>query len=225
MIDGRGGEDGEPDRLKARRFLQAEARERAIELDGLQEGEPMGGERGQAFETIGRLGSSQRCAQIRRGNRAAIGSQFIIGLRGERGLHGRDPGSVERGIRSRRRLLRARRALFLETGANFRPAAVEKSPRPTLGAHLGRGGGRPSSAALRGFPASPAACPSAAAIASASPTFVSDLRNQGQDNTFPLSKLFQKIDRAQPSSRSAASTANVVIDRFRGECLVGAPSM
>ena len=64
MINGRGGKDGKPDRLKARRFLRAKARERTVKLDGLQEGKPMGGERGEAYEAMDRFGLSQRRALI-----------------------------------------------------------------------------------------------------------------------------------------------------------------
>jgi hypothetical protein len=64
MIDGRGGEDGEPYRLEAGRYLDLEARQGAVELDSLQEGEPMGGDRCQRFETVRRLDPSQRRAQV-----------------------------------------------------------------------------------------------------------------------------------------------------------------
>ena len=82
MIDGRGREDSEPDRLEAGRFLQIQSRQCAIELDCLQKSEPAGGERSEALESLRRLGSSERGAQILAKIRA-IGSQFIIGLRGE----------------------------------------------------------------------------------------------------------------------------------------------
>ena len=42
MVDGRGGEDGEPDRLEAGRFLHIQSRKRPIELNRFQKPEPMG---------------------------------------------------------------------------------------------------------------------------------------------------------------------------------------
>ena len=64
MIDGRGREDGEPDRLEAGRFLQIQSRQCAIELDCLQKSEPAGGERSEALESLRRLGLRERRAQI-----------------------------------------------------------------------------------------------------------------------------------------------------------------
>ena len=64
MIDGRGREDGEPDRLEAGRFLQIQSRERPVELYGLQKTQPMAGQRGQAFKAVAGLGLSERRAQI-----------------------------------------------------------------------------------------------------------------------------------------------------------------
>src|SRR5271163_3982162 len=64
MIDGGGSEDCEPNRQKARRFLQAQSAQSAIELDRFQEPKPTGGEGSQALETFSWLGSIQRRAQI-----------------------------------------------------------------------------------------------------------------------------------------------------------------
>jgi hypothetical protein len=64
MVDGRGREDGEPNRREARRFLQIQSRQGAIELNRFQKPEPMGGEGRQAFESITELGLVERRAQI-----------------------------------------------------------------------------------------------------------------------------------------------------------------
>ena len=64
MIDGRGGDNGEPDRREAGRFRRAQPGESAIELNRLQEPEPMAGQRRQAFEPLGRPCLTQRGAEI-----------------------------------------------------------------------------------------------------------------------------------------------------------------
>ena len=64
MIDGRGRENGETDRLKAGRFLQIQSRQRAIELHRFHKSEPARGKRGEAVERIPRLGLIERRAQI-----------------------------------------------------------------------------------------------------------------------------------------------------------------
>jgi hypothetical protein len=45
MIDGRGRQDGEPERLEANRFFQSQSRQGAIELNRLQKTEPVAGQR------------------------------------------------------------------------------------------------------------------------------------------------------------------------------------
>ena len=52
MIDGRGSEDGEPDRQKAGCFLQTQPAECAVELDRFQEAKSISGEEGEFLETI-----------------------------------------------------------------------------------------------------------------------------------------------------------------------------
>ena len=64
MIDGRGREDGEPDRLETWRFLQIQSRQRAIELHRFQKTEPARSKRGEAVERIRRHGLIERRAQI-----------------------------------------------------------------------------------------------------------------------------------------------------------------
>ena len=81
MVDRRGREDGEADRLEAGRFLHIQSRERPIELNRLQESEPMARQRGQALEAIRQLRLVQRGAQIA----AEIG-------RGRQPGHGRTSG-------------------------------------------------------------------------------------------------------------------------------------
>ena len=68
---------------KAGRFPQAQSAQCAIELNRFQKPEPMGGERGQAFETITRLALIERHAQIVRGNRARSAASSSVGDRGE----------------------------------------------------------------------------------------------------------------------------------------------
>ncbi len=81
MVDGRGREDGQPDRLEAGRFLHIQSRDRPVELHGLQEPEPMARQRGQALKAVRRLRLVQRGAQIA----AEIG-------RGRQPAHGRTSG-------------------------------------------------------------------------------------------------------------------------------------
>ena len=82
MIDGRGGDNGEPDRREAGRFRRAQPGESAIELNRLQKPEPMAGQRRQAFEPLAGLGSPSAAPRSPRKS-AATGSQLIVGLRGE----------------------------------------------------------------------------------------------------------------------------------------------
>jgi hypothetical protein len=81
MIDGGGRKDDEPNRHKARRFLQAESAQCAIKLDRFEEPKPTGGEGCQALETLGWLGPSSVARKSPRKS-GATGSQLIIGERG-----------------------------------------------------------------------------------------------------------------------------------------------
>src|SRR5713101_7332398 len=75
MIDSRGGKDSEPNRRKARRLLQAQAAERTIDLDRLQETESKRGERGQVLKRFcwpaGIQSRAQIPAEIRRDRQPA----------------------------------------------------------------------------------------------------------------------------------------------------------
>ena len=189
MIDGRRGEDGEPDRLKARRFLMPEARQGAIELDRLQKSEPIGGERGQALETILRLGLSQRSAQILAEisrNRQPVhhrtsGAPHCIG------------GPPDQGAwNSRNAATEAPRADASRSGANFGSRRLKKardqrsalaSSRWCPSTHLQPLG------YVRRHQLHPKRRRDSVSVANLG----SIVRNQGQDHTFPLGKPFQKI--------------------------------
>ena len=191
MIDGRGGEDGEPDRLEARRFLEAKARERAIELDCLQKGEPMGGERGQGRRDHPSAWLEPAQRPDPRGNRRAIGSQFIIGLRGEADCMG-GTGSVERVNRDQRDFTEAAAPCFSIQERISGPAA-SKNARDQ----------RSALARSRWYPSLVLSPSRFSGVTSCKPSALGDrlgvadlcfgIGNVGQDNTFPLSKLFQEI--------------------------------
>ena len=154
MIDGRRGEDGEPDRLKAGGFLDPEARQGAIELDRLHKSQPMAGERGQTLETTLRRGPRQRSAQIL-AEIARDREPVHHRASGGSGLHRGDRRSSDGWIVARftkppRHASRCRSEFRVPQPERRLAKNAPRSRRP--------GGGRHSSAAPRVRRASPASC-------------------------------------------------------------------
>ena len=126
---------------EARRFLSAQTRQRAIELDCLQESEPAGGERGEALETIRRLGSSQRRAEIRAEiprDRQPVHHRTTRGS----GLHGRDRIRFSEQDHGRR--YKSRRAMMSIQERISGPDGLERRRATTVRRSPGRGDNRPS---------------------------------------------------------------------------------
>ena len=81
---------------EAGRFLQIQSRQRAIELNRFQEPEPMGGERRQAFESVGSAWLDPAPRADRRGNRARSAASSSSDFGGRRLASIRTTRSVER---------------------------------------------------------------------------------------------------------------------------------